>query len=165
MKRREILSVGGKVTLAGSLLPAAEKLLAGPQNVPAGEGRSRVLHVYEDERGDSHLQELAITTKLRERFPEAQRVPTLGMLVREYPPSGVIDWHKAPARQFGITIAGELEVEVSGGVRRRIRAGELVFMEDTKGKGHLVRLKGKVTNLFVLVPDSFDVVAWAKGEA
>jgi hypothetical protein len=50
-------------------------------------------------------------------------------------------------------------------MRRTVRAGELVFLEDVTGKGHITRLRGRVTNLFIRVPDNFDVVVWARGQA
>jgi quercetin dioxygenase-like cupin family protein len=73
------------------------------------------------------------------------------------------DWHTAPRRQFAINMTGELEVEISNGTRRRIGAGDLVFLEDLTGKGHVTRALGPITNLFLHVPDDFDVVAWSNG--
>jgi hypothetical protein len=124
-----------------------------------------VLRVYEDGRGDSHLEELIVATIPDGRFRVAKDLPSVGVAVKEYPADGFIDWHRAPARQFAITVVGELEVEVCGGMRRTVSAGELVFLEDTKGKGHITRLRGRVTNLFIGVPDTFDVVVWASGQA
>jgi len=127
------------------------------------DAQTRVLRVYEDGRGDSHLEELVVATTPDGRFRAAQDLPAVRVAVREYPADGVVDWHRAPARQFAITVAGELEVEVCGGMRRTVRAGELVFLEDVTGKGHITRLRGRVTNLFIRVPDNFDVVVWARG--
>jgi quercetin dioxygenase-like cupin family protein len=73
------------------------------------------------------------------------------------------DWHTAPRRQFAINMTGELEVEITSGRRERIGAGDLVFLEDVTGKGHVTRALGPITNLFLHVPDTFDVVAWARG--
>jgi quercetin dioxygenase-like cupin family protein len=126
------------------------------------KGRTKVLRIYEDQQGNAHLQELIMSALLSEQTPKAQEVPALQVFLREYPPQ-VVDWHKAPARQFAVTVSGELEVEVSGGVRRRVQAGELVFLEDTKGKGHRTHLLSPVTNLYIRVPDDFDVVVWAGG--
>ena len=131
--------------------------------VPA-EGQTHVVRIYADENGDSHLEEIVISTRPGKRTRSAQAVPVEMMFIREYVPNAFVDWHRVPARQFAITIMGELEVEVSGGVRRRVRSGELVFLEDTWGKGHITRLKDCVTNLFLRVPDSFDVVRWARGK-
>ena len=58
--------------------------------------------------------------------------------------------------------AGELEVELTDGTRRRI-GSDLVYLEDLTGKGHVTRALGPITNVFLQVPDDFDVVAWAAG--
>lgn len=127
------------------------------------EGQTHVVRIYADEKGDSHVEELTLSTQAGQGIRTAREVPLKGMYIREYMPNAFVDWHTAPRRQFAITILGELEVEVSGGVRRRIDKGELVFLEDTRGKGHITRLKNRVTNLFLPVPDHFDVVAWTNG--
>jgi len=44
-------------------------------------------------------------------------------------------------------------------------AGDMVFLEDLTGKGHITRLLSPVTNIFIRVADTFDVVAWARGDA
>ena len=126
-------------------------------------GQTQVIRIYADEKGDAHLEELTLSTKAGKGIRTAQGVPIRGMYIREYMPNAFVDWHTVPVRQFAITILGELEVEVFNGVRRRISTGELVFLEDTKGKGHITRLKDRVTNLFLPVTDDFDVIAWARG--
>ena len=134
------------------------------QFVVPTEGQTHVVRIYADEMGNSHLEELVISTRPGKETRSAQAVPVEMMFIREYVPNAFVDWHRAPARQFAITILGELVVEVSGSVRRRVRTGELVFLEDTRGKGHITRLKDRVTNLFLRVPDNFDVVTWARGK-
>ena len=132
-------------------------------NVPA-EGQTHVVRIYADENSEAQIEELTLATKAGTRTRSALEVSVKGMYIREYMPNAFVDWHTVPVRQFAITILGELEVEVSGGVRRRIKTGELVFLEDTSGKGHITRLKDHVTNLFLPVPDDFDVISWARGE-
>lgn len=131
---------------------------------PPKEGHTKVLRIYADAEGASHMEELAVATTGGKRTRSALDVPVTGMMLREYTPS-VVDWHTAPVRQFAITALGELEVEVSDGTRRRVQAGELVFLEDTTGKGHITRQIGPITNLYLQVPDSFDIVAWSQGKA
>jgi len=128
------------------------------------DGHSQVLWIYSDEQGNSHLEELAIATEPTGNAREAKPIPATGALIREYQPQFVRDWHTAPSRQFAITIVGALDIEVSGGVRRHIHKGELVFLEDTKGKGHITRMEGPVVNFFIQVPDNFDVLSWSRGK-
>jgi quercetin dioxygenase-like cupin family protein len=165
MKRREVLKIGGMAAIAGvfARFAAAEKTWAQPALV---KGHTPVLRIYADAQGNSHLEELLVVTAPSGRGRrEAKPLPVTGVLVREYAPRESVDWHTTPARQFAITVVGELEVEVSGGVKRRVRTGELVFLEDTKGKGHITRLGQNVTNLFIRVADDFDFATWARKKA
>lgn len=128
------------------------------------DGQTHVLRIYSDERGNSHLEELTIATEPTGNAREAKPIPATQALIRKYQPQFVRDWHTAPSRQFAITIAGALDIEVSGGIRRHIHIGELVFLEDTKGKGHITRMKGPVVNFFIQVPDNFDILSWSRGK-
>ena len=161
MERREMLKLGGLAVVVGALAPFALVEKTWTQEAPA-DGHTPVLHIYADAQGDSHLEELMVATAPSGRVRTAKPLPVTGVEIREYAPRYVNDWHLAPARQFAITIVGELEVEVSGGVRRRVRTGELVFLEDTKGKGHITRLGENTTNLFIRVADDFDFAAWSR---
>jgi quercetin dioxygenase-like cupin family protein len=165
MKRRDVLKLGGMAVIAGAFAPFAAGGKTWAQQAVAG-GHTPVLHIYADAQGNSHLEELMVVTAPSGQSRWAAKpLPVTGVEVREYSPRDVVDWHTAPARQFAITIVGELEVEVSGGVRRRVTTGELVFLEDTKGKGHITRLGKTVTNLFIRVADDFDFAAWSRKKA
>ncbi|MFC1820107.1 hypothetical protein ACFLZG_03355 [Thermodesulfobacteriota bacterium] len=153
------------ITDAFTTLAAAGTIVT--QNLFETESQTHLLRIYADAKGDSQMEELAIATKPTPEgwAREAQRVPVTGVIVRETSPKRDFHWHTVSVPSFAITIVGEIEVEVSGGARRRIRAGDIVFLEDTKGKGHITRQKVHVTNLFINVPDGFDVVAWLRGKA
>jgi hypothetical protein len=69
--------------------------------------------------------------------------------------------HTAPRKQFFINMTGELEVELSYGRRQAIGQGDLVYLEDVTGKGHITRVTSPVTNLFIHVPQDWDMLAWA----
>jgi len=75
------------------------------------------------------------------------------------------DWHTAPRRQFAINMSGSLEVEISDGSRHEIGQGDLVFLEDITGKGHVTRVLTPVTNLFIHVPQDWNMLSWARGGA
>ena len=152
MQRREVLTVTGT-----ALLLAGGR--AFPQTAaPAGANEAKVVRVYATPDGGSRVEELTIS-------PDAKPVAITRMTAGAYRGSGVIapDWHNAPRKQFAINMTGELEVELTDGTRRKI-GSDLVFLEDTSGKGHITRALGPITNVFLHVPDDFDVVAWAKAE-
>jgi quercetin dioxygenase-like cupin family protein len=162
MERRELLSLGGIAAIAGAFA-ATEATAQGVPPIAVVSGK-RVLRIYADSDGNTQIQELLISTKPgRTRRSGTAHVTELSYA--EYTSSSVEDWHRAPGRQFSISMSGEIEVEVSGGKKHAIHPGDIVFLEDLQGKGHITRILTPVTNLFIRVADGFDVVAWAQGEA
>jgi hypothetical protein len=153
MERRELF---GLAALAGAFAITAEA-----QNAPAAG--KRVIRIYADADGNSQIQELPIATKAG-RTNTATSVPVTAMNYAEYRKTEVEDWHRAPGRQFSISLSGEIEVEVSGGKKHAIHTGDIVFLEDLQGKGHITRILSPVDNVFLRVADGFDVVAWSRGE-
>ena len=67
-------------------------------------------------------------------------------------------WHTGPARQFVITLAGNSEVEVSGGVRVAAGPGHINLIEDTTGKGHITRNFGPEDRIVLTIPLADGVV-------
>ena len=116
----------------------------------------RLFHVFATPDGESHLEQLSVA-------PTAGTLPLTGLRAISYKPNKV-DWHLAPRPQFAINLTGELQVETSDGSKHRIGPGDLVYLEDTRGKGHITRLLNPVTALFIIPPDGLDIRAWAKGE-
>ena len=60
--------------------------------------------------------------------------------------------HPSPRRQLFIVLAGEMEGVASDGQVRSIRAGQVLLMEDTFGKGHSSRVVGDDYMLSAIVP-------------
>ncbi len=160
MERCELLNLGGIAAIAGAF-GAAGELPAQDGALAAGK---RVIRIYADADGNSHIQELPIATKPG-KTRRTESAPVAGLTYAEYTSSSVEDWHRAPGRQFSISLSGEIEVEVSGGKKHAIHTGDIVFLEDLQGKGHITRILTPVTNIFIRVADGFDVVAWSRGEA
>ena len=114
-------------------------------------------HVFADETGGSHIERLTV------RRPRLD-MPIVSVLANSYRPAKE-DWHNAPFKTFTINLIGDLEVELSDGKRQRIGKGDLVYLDDRTGKGHVTRLLTPVANLFLRVADDFDVRAWAAAAA
>ena len=60
--------------------------------------------------------------------------------------------HPAPRRQWVVPLRGMVEVEVSNGERRRFGPGDLVFVADTTGTGHVSFSVGEPPFEFLFVP-------------
>ena len=114
--------------------------------------------VWSDANGDTHLEAIDISTKGRVLIP--------GVVVNysgNTPPVGGEKLHNTSARQFAITVHGEIDVETSDGTKAHLRTGDMSFVEDVTGKGHRTMEKGS-QSVFLRVPDGFDVKKWAAGQ-
>jgi hypothetical protein len=151
MERRELLTLGGLAALAAATNASAATPGAAPK--PAS-----FIRVFSTPDGGSQLEDVVIS-------PNAKPIPVTSMTVGLYrpPQSAVAQWHNVPQPQFTINMVGWLTCEVTSGIKRRIGPGDLVFLHDSTGKGHLTTPEPGVANLFVRVPPDFDVVAWARG--
>lgn len=155
--RREALKAGLASAIVGigvsGVGSAAAQAPAGGGPKPGRPGTMKIVHVFEDADGESHLAVLPVAAA---RKP----LPVTEVLAASFAP-GVEEWHRAPAKSFVINTIGDIEAETSDGTKHAIGPGDLVYVEDTRGKGHLTRLLTEGACLFMRVPDDFDVRKWA----
>jgi oxalate decarboxylase/phosphoglucose isomerase-like protein (cupin superfamily) len=98
----------------------------------------RIHNLYEDEQGESHWRDIEVEwTEMTVGGPASSRQHASGVIFREMPVTYDLDWHVAPRRQYVIHLNGDAQITASDGVARTIKAGEIVLVEDVKGKGHL----------------------------
>jgi quercetin dioxygenase-like cupin family protein len=64
----------------------------------------------------------------------------------------VDDWHRAPRRQYVITLSGWGEIEVTGGKKISVGPGNIDLVEDTTGKGHITRVMGTEDRVTLQLP-------------
>jgi hypothetical protein len=67
-------------------------------------------------------------------------------------PGNVIDWHRAPRRQYVITLTGHAELEVAGGKKIPVGPGHVDLVEDTTGKGHITKVIGNDDRITLQLP-------------
>ena len=97
---------------------------------------------------ESHLEEFTLADQ-----PELSSLTaTAGIMFREAPPGDYIDWHPAPRRQWVIILAGQLEIRLGDGTRRRFQPGDARLVEDTTGRGHTTRVVGNQPCVTAVVP-------------
>jgi hypothetical protein len=85
----------------------------------------------------------------------------LRLFFRDTPPAHVHDKHRAPQRQFIFVTSGIGEIELGDGSRHRFAPGDVLFVEDTSGEGHVTRtLEGTRGFAHVPVPPAFDITSW-----
>jgi hypothetical protein len=102
--------------------------------------------VYADEQGFSHFADDDIAMSEIAYAPPAppfalsEPEAAHAVAVTESPVGWMGDWHPTPKLQWWFQLAGEVEVEVSDGEKRRFVAGSIVRVEDTTGRGHITRV-------------------------
>ena len=113
----------------------------------------KIIRLYADEKGESHFQDIEV--KFEAPTPSGRvsaRQPATGIIFREVPATYDLDWHPAPRRQYIINLDAGVQLTASDGESRHIKAGEVVLVEDTWGKGHLSKaIDGKLRHC-IFVP-------------
>ena len=152
--RRTAIAAGAALTTliaTGACAQEGDSPTADPATGPSG--LMEVIHVFADEDGVSHVNRVKVTGSPKP-LP-AHSVVTTSIA------QGTEDWHVAPAKTFTINVVGDIEGEVGDGTRVKIGKGDLVYLEDLTGKGHVTRLLTPVANLFIRMKPDFDFLAWA----
>jgi quercetin dioxygenase-like cupin family protein len=116
----------------------------------------KVWRVYSGADGRSHLAELPLAMKpfadVEGAHGEAtQMQAATGITFRVAPPGYVLDWHRAPRRQYSISLSGVAEIEVGDGTVARVGPGDVVLAEDLTGQGHITRVVGSEPRVYALV--------------
>jgi hypothetical protein len=138
---------------AGAIAPLA---LAGAVSAQGlGSGSAKLFRVFATPDGKSHIERVPVPTTPNKPLPVAS------VLMTTIEP-GVEDWHHAPFKTFTLNLAGNIRAEMADGTSEAIGPGDLVYLEDLTGKGHVTHLLTRVTCLFLRMPEDFDLLAWVK---
>lgn len=106
------------------------------------------VHLYSDPSGESHFKVMDIELTPEVYAPPAppeevsRPIAARRLLFLRVPTGWFGDWHPSPTAQYMVVMNGELEIEVSDGEVRRFSSGDVVFGEDTQGRGHRSRAVG-----------------------
>ncbi|HUZ78662.1 MAG TPA: hypothetical protein VMV93_13870 [Chloroflexota bacterium] len=104
--------------------------------------------LYSGADGQTHMEELTMDS-----HPELGTLQrATGIVFRSSPPGDFLDWHRAPRRQFVITLAGEYEIGLGDGSVHRFGAGHVTLAEDLTGHGHTTRVVGSTPRISVTIP-------------
>lgn len=104
------------------------------------------LRIFADSDGCSRFETLNIEMKMNDYAPPATPLFTSSLesaeacAFLELPVGWYGDWHPTPVRQWLILMTGECEFETGDGQCCRRKAGEVVMLDDTVGKGHRTRV-------------------------
>lgn len=113
----------------------------------------RVYNLYSDPEGETHFREIEVECTDQRPWGSLSKPQTAtNIIFVEAPATIVAEAHAAPCRQYVIILSGAVEVVTSDGERRVFRAGDIVLVEDTTGKGHITRMLGDGIHRGVFVP-------------
>jgi len=108
------------------------------------------LRIFSDEGGCSHFEMKSIDLKEKDYAPPAPPLntsvlaPADNSVFLELPVGWYGDWHPTPVKQWLILMSGECDFEAGDGEFKICKAGDLVLLDDTSGKGHQTRVLGTV---------------------
>jgi hypothetical protein len=140
------------------------------RDVAVAQGRKAVVitRIFTGPDGLAHAEDIELnlnargaTDMLKATGAEfSVRPPTAGANPRNTAATdpAAAGWHTGPARQFVITLSGNSEVEVSGGVHVAAGPGHINLIEDTTGKGHVTRNFGPEARIALTIPLADGVV-------
>jgi len=113
----------------------------------------RIHNLYTDASGESHFRDIEIDWVEERNFSKlSARLPATGIIFRETSGDYDLSWHPAPRRQYIINLTGGVKITASDGESREIKAGEIVLVEDTTGKGHLSQSIGGQMRHSIFIP-------------
>ena len=113
----------------------------------------RIHNLYVDDKGETHFRDIEVEWKHEGRGGKTSATfPATGIIFRETSPDYDLDWHPAPRRQYIINLDGGVQITASDGESRIIKAGEVLLVEDTHGKGHLSKSVGGKMRHSIFVP-------------
>ena len=120
----------------------------------------RLFRIFTRDSGASaiEIREIPMSDSVR---PMSETFKCDAIFFRDTPEGHVQGFHNAPRRQLIFLTSGILEVETSEGQRMICRPGDLVFAEDTAGRGHITRsLRDTRGFVHVAMAADFDVSGW-----
>jgi len=124
----------------------------------------KITRVFTGADGQSHFDVVEVDIDPGNRWTNTSGISAEPLYFRSYAPPGADSdfvHHPAHAKQFMVMISGEKEIEVGHGIRQRFSLGEVLFMDDTTGAGHITRtLSDDRTQLCIPVADDFDFQSW-----
>ncbi len=115
------------------------------------------LRIYSDSDGCSHFETKNVCLESKDYAPPAPPLNTSTLeladnsVFLELPVDWYGDWHPTPVRQWLILISGKCEFKVGDGERSIRKAGDIVLLDDTSGKGHQTKVLENVAVRIVAI--------------
>ena len=109
-------------------------------------------HLFTGSDKQTHAEEVEVEFTAGTPNDVSRMKPVTSAELHRGVPGSVADWHRAPRRQYVITLSGQGEIEVAGGKKISIGPGHIDLVEDITGKGHITRVKGTEDRVTLQLP-------------
>lgn len=111
----------------------------------------KIWRVFSGNDGQSHCERKEIDFPTHNELGHTSGLhPVEGVVFRKWEADYDYDFHTAPRRHFVVILEGMLEMEVGSGEKHRLDPGTVFLVEDTTGKGHIMRaIAGPGRHLFI----------------
>ena len=112
--------------------------------------------LLEDENGRSYFEDREADLPLKDFVPPASplrisdQLPAEGFVFLTLPAGWKGVRHRSPHRQIAAVLSGTFRVQAGSGEVRDFKAGDLFWMEDTTGEGHVSSAEGGVPATMVI---------------
>jgi quercetin dioxygenase-like cupin family protein len=116
----------------------------------------KVTRIYTGKDEEAHFEELELAFESAAPGAHSASFPVERLFFRTFPPKHEVDYHVAPRRQWVMVVSGVMEVECKDG-KRRFSPGEVLFLDDLTGRGHITRnIEGTRVLAYLPTPPGFD---------
>jgi quercetin dioxygenase-like cupin family protein len=99
-----------------------------------------ITRLYTGPDNQTHAEEVELKFTRGNPAEVSKMMPITSAELHRTAGGSVDDWHRAPRRQYVITLRGQGEVEVAGGKKISLGPGSIDLVEDTTGKGHITKV-------------------------
>lgn len=151
MNSKNTLLTGAALLGLAGLIYAAQSshsATAAPADQPF-----KITRLYTGSDGQTHAEQIEVKFGAQGTDPFKLMAAT-GAEIRRAAPGRVADWHRAPRRQYVITLSGHGEVELVDGTKIELGPGSIDLAEDLTGKGHITRVIGNEERVTLAIPVS-----------
>ena len=93
----------------------------------------KLYRLYTGDDGQSHFEQLD-TSDASRLFNTVHSVK--GLVFRKRYAPHILDWHRAPRRQWVITLSGTVDIGIGDGTVMTFGPGDVLLAEDVTGQGH-----------------------------
>jgi quercetin dioxygenase-like cupin family protein len=111
-----------------------------------------ITHLYTGSDNQTHAEEVELKFTPGSPAEVSKMMQITGAELHRTAGGSVDDWHRAPRRQYVITLSGHGEVEVAGGKKISMGPGHIDLVEDTSGKGHITKVVGTEDRVTLQLP-------------